>query len=583
MTELASQLAGLNPFSKKKKGRGDFDEEDIGEHFGADLIDKQGGFGAHPPIPRVSHALQSFLAEQGVLSEHSIAKHEQDAPSEALCAILEKPVAKVPSALLDRSHPLPEYFISSSHNTYLLAHQLFGTSNVSGYETALRTGSRCVEIDAWDNDDSPDEPKVTHGYTLVSHIPFRDVCQTISNFWDEEEAKTPVDGHAASPIFLSLENHCSPHGQLRLVEIIKEVFGHRLLSEAVRSKGHREQSGSGEHVLLEELGGKIVLIVEYHIPGEVEVEPVESSSEDSEDEDEERAARLAYKGKKKQTEQAVIIPELAALGVYAQSVKPSDNSWFDSPEGLKNGPHHHLINVSESGLNKHLKDHGVEVAKHNAEHLMRVFPKGLRISSSNLRPVTYWGVGAQICALNWQTFGRGNQLNEALFSGSDGYVLKPAELRAGGDGLASIGRKKRLRLYVGGATDVPLAKDEKGETHDPEDLRPYLTCTLYHPSDLADRPPKRKTSAYKHHGENPAATDPVWDEVLEWEYDESQLVFLRMMVKADVSWARNPVLAVAAVRLSYVQTGSWRFVRMRDLHGVKTGCTVLVKFELDDI
>lgn len=29
---------------------------------------------------------------------------------------------------------------------------------------------------------------------------------------------------------------------------------------------------------------------------------------------------------------------------------------------------------------------------------MRVFPKGTRISSKNLQPVPFWGVGAQICA-----------------------------------------------------------------------------------------------------------------------------------------------------------------------------------------
>ena len=34
----------------------------------------------------------------------------------------------------DLSHPLSNYFISSSHNTYLTGHQLYGTANVDGYK-----------------------------------------------------------------------------------------------------------------------------------------------------------------------------------------------------------------------------------------------------------------------------------------------------------------------------------------------------------------------------------------------------------------------------------------------------------------
>lgn len=581
---LSSKFSNLNPFRPGE------DDEDKGEGI---AIDSVGGGGRSTRKAQhekqqlqVSKALRKYLVKKKVLpeSDAGVASHET---TPALRNLLGKSHFDVPDALLDRSHPLPEYFISSSHNTYLMAHQLYGSSSASAYETALKTGSRCVEIDAWDNSANPEEPKVTHGFTLVSHILFRDVCETIRDVFDEEKgiaAKDPT--YKVAPILLSLENHCGEQGQKRLVEIMKEVLGDRLLDEPVRQKGHREQSGGDEHVCLADLGACIAVIVEYHLKGD-EGTPQDSESEspsdDEQEEAEAKAARKEYKEKKKEAPTAGIIPELADLGVYAQSVKPVDNSWFN-PGILTNGPHHHLINVSESGLSSHLPDESIPIAAHNAQHLMRVFPKGTRISSSNLKPLKFWGIGAQICALNWQTFGTSNQLNDALFSGSEGYILKPAALRSGGDGQILTGKKKRLLLHVAGATDIPVDEDRE-----PDSLKPYVTCNLYSPGEVEGESIKRKTSVYKHHklgilhkGDNPPVTEPIWDETLEWVYDDNELVFLRMLIKSDDAWAKNPMIAVAAVRLFYAVPG-WSFIRMMDMKGRETQCSILVKLEIAEV
>ena len=41
--------------------------------------------------------------------------------------------------------------------------------------------------------------------------------------------------------------------------------------------------------------------------------------------------------------------------------------------------------------------------EHNTNHLSRIYPKGIRVDSSNYMPTTAWGAGAQLVALNYQT------------------------------------------------------------------------------------------------------------------------------------------------------------------------------------
>lgn len=66
----------------------------------------------------------------------------------------------------------------------------------------------------------------------------------------------------------------------------------------------------------------------------------------------------------------------------------------------------HMFSLSESTANKMFKRNGtLDLIKHNRTHLVRVYPKGTRVSSTNFLPQKYWSAGVQLVALNWQTCG----------------------------------------------------------------------------------------------------------------------------------------------------------------------------------
>lgn len=91
---------------------------------------------------------------------------------------------------------------------------------------------------------------------------------------------------------------------------------------------------------------------------------------------------------------------LAALMVYTVGIK-----CLGIESEIQYAPEH-LFSLSENSADRFLKANmAAELIKHTHNHLVRIYPKGTRVYSTNYQPHRYWAAGAQIAAINWQTFG----------------------------------------------------------------------------------------------------------------------------------------------------------------------------------
>lgn len=93
-----------------------------------------------------------------------------------------------------------------------------------------------------------------------------------------------------------------------------------------------------------------------------------------------------------------------------------------------NHPCYQCASINEANAKKICRKHPLAVIAHTETQLIRTYPAGLRIDSSNFNPVFFWSFGMQMVALNYQTEDLPMHINRAMFEQSNnyGYVCKPS-------------------------------------------------------------------------------------------------------------------------------------------------------------
>ncbi|XP_052828216.1 1-phosphatidylinositol 4,5-bisphosphate phosphodiesterase delta-4 [Octopus bimaculoides] len=431
----------------------------------------------------------------------------------------------------DMKQPMINYFINSSHNTFLTH-----------------------AVDCWDGND--DEPVIYHGHTLTSKIQLDKVLIAIKEY----AFKT-----SPYPVILSIENHCSLTQQKVMAHQIKTILGNNLYihddnapcpsphdlmnkillkmsDEVLPSIPYRKRIKDFIHNGIPTFGqGKKLP------PLATDNDGVSDEDEAEEMEEEKKKAEASREGIELPKEEK--IPKKVKLEKALNELIGIRSQRFTSIEyAIENGDPFKMTSIGEMKMCNLLEDNVIEDNRKLTKAIMvRTYPAGLRTDSSNYTPVMMWNVGCQVVALNYQTEDMPMQLllGKFLDNGGCGYLLKPDFLLLGKSEVEPS-QAKLLSIKIISAYQLPKPSESfKGEVIDP------IVKIEVHGMD--EDKAEKKTRVIRNNGFNPR-----WDEDFEFRINHPDLCILRFSVK-DYDLGGDDFIGYFTIPFNCMQEGYRQF------------------------